>query len=103
MGNGTTFLNISSKDIHNISMPIPPLVEQVRIVNRIESLFDKVNKAREGFEKRKGCHFLEKTFSDELTRKWREENGVSYERESYKLKEVAEFKSIYDFKRTQFS
>lgn len=83
IGTGTTFLNISSKDIHNISIPIPPLAEQVRIVNRIESLFDKVDKAselvdeaRDGFEKRRAA-ILERAFCGELTRKWLEENGVS--------------------------
>lgn len=82
-GSGTTFKEISGKKAALIPMPIPPLAEQERIVNRIESLFDKVDKASElvdearyGFEKRMAA-ILERAFSGELTRKWREENGVS--------------------------
>ncbi|WP_195938455.1 restriction endonuclease subunit S [Romboutsia sp. 1001713B170131_170501_G6] len=99
MGTGTTFLNISSKDIHNISIPVPPLAEQERIVNRIESLFEKVDKAaglvdeaREGFEKRRAA-ILERAFSGELTKKWREENGVSDEWNKISLEGICSFKN----------
>ena len=50
---------INTKFIDNYVIPLPPLSEQERIVNRIESLFEKIDKsselveeAREGFEKR---------------------------------------------------
>ncbi|MCE5221463.1 MAG: restriction endonuclease subunit S [Clostridium sp.] len=62
-------------------MPIAPLKEQQRIVDRIESLFEKLDKAkelieeaREGFEKRKSA-VLDKAFSGELTREWRKLNS----------------------------
>lgn len=74
---------VNAQKLSNILIPFPPLAEQERIVNRIESLFDKVDKAaglvdeaREGFEKRRAT-ILERAFSGELTKKWREENGVS--------------------------
>ena len=64
-------------------IPFPPLLEQERIVARIESLFAKLDEAKEkaqevvdGFETRKAA-ILHKAFSGELTAKWREENGVS--------------------------
>lgn len=71
------------KFLREAKFQIPPLAEQERIVNMIESLFDKVDKAaglvdeaRDGFEKRRAA-ILERAFSGELTKKWREENGVS--------------------------
>lgn len=65
--------NISTSMIESLHVPIPPLKEQQRIVDRIESLFEKLDKAMElieearvGFEKRKAA-VLEKAFSGELT------------------------------------
>lgn len=69
-----TITSITKKEI-----PIPPLNEQQRIVERIESLFAKLDEAKEkvqevvdGFETRKAA-ILHKAFSGELTAKWREE------------------------------
>ena len=72
-----TITNITKKEI-----PIPPLNEQQRIVERIESLLAKLGEAKEkaqevvdGFETRKAA-ILHKAFSGELTAKWREENSA---------------------------
>lgn len=62
--------------------PLPPtLAEQQRIVNRIESMFAKLDEAKEkaqnvldGFETRKAA-ILHKAFTGELTAKWRKENN----------------------------
>ena len=61
---------------------MPPLAEQQRIVDRIESLFARLDEAKEkaqavldGFELRKSA-ILHKAFSGELTERWREEHGV---------------------------
>lgn len=67
-----TITNIIKKEI-----PLPPLEEQLRMVERIEILFDKLDEAKEkaqavvdGFETRKAA-ILHKAFSGELTAKWR--------------------------------
>lgn len=81
---GTTRLRISRKNLGEIPFPLPPtLAEQQRIVNRIESMFAKLDEAKEkaqnvvdGFETRKAA-ILHKAFTGELTAKWRKGNGVS--------------------------
>lgn len=76
------------------AIPLPPLPEQHRIVERIESLFSKLDEAKEkaqevidSFETRKAA-ILHKAFSGELTAKWREENGVGIE--SWERKRISE-------------
>lgn len=68
--------------IENIKFPLCPLAEQRRIVTSIESLFAKLDEAKEkaqtvvsGFELRKSA-ILHKAFTGELTERWRKENGV---------------------------
>lgn len=75
--------NLHLRDIRTTMIPLPPtLDEQQRIVNRIESMFAKLDEAKEkaqnvvdGFETRKAA-ILHKAFTGELTAKWRKENGV---------------------------
>ena len=62
--------------------PLAPLAEQQRIVDRIESIFAKLDEAKEkaqavvdGFELRKSA-ILHKAFTGELTAQWRQEHGV---------------------------
>ena len=64
-------------------VPLPPLDEQQRIVERIESLFAKLDEAKEnlqnvldGFETPKAA-ILHKAFTGELTANWRKQHGVS--------------------------
>ena len=82
--NGTTRLKLTQGEMLKIPFPLPPtLAEQQRIVNRIESMFVKLDEAKEkaqnvvdGFETRKAA-ILHNAFTGELTAKWRKENGVS--------------------------
>lgn len=75
--------NISSSKISLMVFPLPPHAEQRRIVERIESLFAKLDEAKEnlqnvldGFETRKAA-ILRKAFTGELTANWRKQHGVS--------------------------
>ena len=81
--NGTTRLKLTQASMDTIPIPLPPLAEQQRIVDRIESLFAKLDEAKEkaqavvdSFETHKAA-ILHKAFTGELTAKWREEHGVS--------------------------
>ena len=66
-----------------IKLELPTLAEQQRIVNRIESMFAKLDEAKESaqnviddFETRKAA-ILHKAFTGELTAKWRKENCIN--------------------------
>ena len=75
--------SIRGGDIEGFCYPIPPLPEQKRIVYRIESLFAKLDEAKEkiqqvldGAEMRKAA-ILHKAFTGELTKTWRRENNIT--------------------------
>ena len=74
---GTAIPYIRLGNLQEFPTPIPPLVEQQRIVDRIESLFAKLDESKEkaqavldSFETRKAA-ILHKAFTGELTKKWR--------------------------------
>jgi len=75
--------SIRGSDIENYAFPLPPLPEQQRIVSRIESLFVKLDEAKEkvqnvidGADTRKAA-ILHQAFTGKLTAKWRKENSVT--------------------------
>ena len=81
---GTTFLELSGSKAATIELPLAPIAEQRRIVERIESLFAKLDVAKEkaqtvvdGFEDRKAA-ILQKAFTGELTEKWRLTNAIKH-------------------------
>lgn len=80
---GTTRLKLTQASMNKIIIPLPPLAEQQRIVERIESIFAKLDEAKEnlqnildGFETHKAA-ILHKAFSGELTANWRKQHGVT--------------------------
>lgn len=84
-GVGGSLMRAQPKYVQTYPIPLPPLSEQQRIVERIEELFAKLDEAKErlqevadSFAVRKAA-ILHKAFTGELTKQWRLENGVSDE------------------------
>lgn len=80
LASGVNINNIRADYINETPAPLPPLAEQQRIVDRIESIFAKLDEAKEkaqavvdGFELRKSA-ILHKAFTGELTAQWRQEH-----------------------------
>lgn len=91
---GTTFAQVNSDTLNKMPIPLPPFDEQQRIVDRIESLFAKLDEAKskaeavlDGFEIRKAA-ILHKAFTGELTKKWRTEQRIGME--SWNVKRLIE-------------
>lgn len=84
-GVGGSLMRAQPKYVKTYPLPLPPLPEQQRIVDRIESLFAKLDEAKQkaqdaldNFETRKAA-ILHKAFTGELTDQWRKEHGVGME------------------------
>ena len=78
----TNIANINTTKLGGYALSLPPLAEQQRIVDRIESLFAKLDEAKQkaqdaldSFETRKAA-ILHKAFTGELTAQWRKEHSV---------------------------
>lgn len=91
---GTAQPQVTVQAFDGFPIPLSPLAEQQRIVDRIESLFAKLDEAKkkaqavvDSFETRKAA-ILHKAFTGELTAKWREEHGVGME--SWHLRTIGE-------------
>lgn len=96
----TTISIVNKSKMESCVFPLPPLPEQLRIVDRIESLFAKLDEAKQkaqdaldSFETRKAA-ILHKAFTGELTAQWRKEHGVGMESwERHPLKDVTQIGS----------
>ena len=98
-GVGGSLMRAQPKFVKNYPIPIAPVAEQQRIVDRIESIFAKLDEAKEkaqavvdGFELRKSA-ILHKAFTGELTAKWRKLHGLDLKNWEYlKIGEFAQVK-----------
>ena len=97
---GINLPRVSESVVLDAKCPLPPIYEQQRIVDRIESLFAKLDEAKQkaqdaldSFETRKAA-ILHKAFTGELTAQWRKEHGVGMESwETHELVECFEIVS----------
>lgn len=82
---GTAIPYIRLGNLQEFPIPVPSVTQQQRIVDRIESLFAKLDEAKQkaqdaldSFETRKAA-ILHKAFTGELTAPWRKEHDVEME------------------------
>lgn len=92
--------NISQEIIKKFLIPLPPIGEQKKIVERIESLFSKldavksiVQKILDGYELRRSA-ILHKAFTGELTKNFRAENNLSLD--DWQEKTLGEVSDVRD-------
>ena len=97
-GVGGSLMRAQPKYVKTYPIPVPPCSEQQRIVDRIESLFSKLDGAKQkaqdaldSFETRKAA-ILHKAFTGELTAQWRKEHGMGME--SWQTKKYSEICNI---------
>lgn len=82
---GSAIPHLNKKIFFDLKFPLPPLAEQQRIVEKIESLFKKLDEAKEKlvneldkFEDRKMA-ILHEAYLGNLTAEWRNKNSVSFD------------------------
>ena len=91
-GSATNYIKMGN--FTNYDVPLPPLPEQQRIVEQIESLFSKLDEANEKAQEvidRIETNIeaiLYNAFSGKLTQYWRKENGVDYNWENSTLSKI---------------
>ena len=80
---GTTFLELSKRRLEQIPIPLPPLDEQLRIVDLLDELFTDLDKVKalaqgvvDGSELRRAA-ILYKALTGDLTKLWRDEHGIT--------------------------
>lgn len=91
-------VSINQKQISSLEIPLPPFLEQQRIVDRIESMFAKLDEAKQkaqdaldSFETRKAA-ILHKAFTGELTAQWRKKHRVGME--SWETKRLSDVSAL---------
>jgi type I restriction enzyme S subunit len=93
---GTTRLKLNQSPMRQIPIPLPPLSEQHRIVNKIEELFTKLDAGVDALKKikiqlkRYRQAVLKNAFEGKLTQQWREAHKEELEPASVLLEKIKE-------------
>lgn len=95
----TSIPNLTLEIISSCPVPVPPLAEQQRIVEQIESLFAKLDEAKDRVQdalhsyRNRKTMIIHNAFAGNYTRVWREKNGYSInDWKCLTLNDVAEYK-----------
>ena len=95
-GTGSTFAAVSKAQVVSIPIKLPPLNEQQRIVERIEALFDEIDKGVESLRTARRMidlyrqSLLKSAFEGRLTADWRAKNPDKLESPEALLAEIRE-------------
>lgn len=99
----------NKKDLSNFLLPLPPIAEQQRIVDRVESLFTKLDEAKEKVQEvidqyeLRTSSILHKAFVGDLSLKWRTMHGKTKENWDVKrIKDVCKPRAGYAFNSKKF-
>lgn len=93
---GITLQNINAKKLKNINIPLPPLNEQHRIVEKIEELFTRLDSGIESLQRIKAQiktyrqSVLKSAMEGRLTQEWREKHEHELEPASELLERIKE-------------
>lgn len=104
---GTTRLKLNQSRMKKISVPIPPLAEQHRIVDKVEEFFSKLDAGVKSLKKAKAQlkryrqSVLKSAMEGKLTKEWREEHKDELEPASVLLERIK--KERKSEKRYKFS
>ncbi len=97
---GIAMANVNASKLKQIEVPLPPLAEQQRIVNKIEELFTNLDKGVESLNQAKSKlkiyrqAILKYAMEGKLTEKWREENKEKVEPASVLLEKIKKENNI---------
>ena len=84
-GNQASMRNIGQNELKSVSIPLPPLNEQRRIVEKIEAMFERIDKGAENLRGAKATlalyrqSLLKSAFEGKLTADWRAQNADKLE------------------------